>query len=264
GQKYGFAFCGTDVDEVLADPQTHVVFIVTRHSQHASMVCRALEAGKAVFCEKPLAITPEQLAEVRAALERTGGRLMVGFNRRFAPLADELKRAVSGRGPLSVTYRVNAGPIPPDHWLSDPAEGGRIVGEACHFFDFFVYLTGSTPAELYRLSPQGVPARDDGQFLVRFEDGSVCHLIYTTTGSPGLSKERIEVHAGGASAVLEDFRLLTIDTARRVTSRLWRADKGHQQLVERWIDAVTQNVSIVDPDEFFTSTMLTLSAACAG
>jgi predicted dehydrogenase/threonine dehydrogenase-like Zn-dependent dehydrogenase len=205
GKKYGFAFCATDIREVLDDAQTDVVFIVTRHSQHAPMVCQALEAGKAVFCEKPLAITAEQLEQVRLTWERTGLPLMVGFNRRFAPLAQELKEFVRGRGPLSVTYRVNAGPIPPDHWLADPAEGGRIIGEACHFFDFFAYLTDSHPVECERLSPDGVSPRDDGQFLVRYGDGSICHLVYTTTGSPGFSKERVEVHAGGATACARGF-----------------------------------------------------------
>ncbi|MBC7336895.1 MAG: Gfo/Idh/MocA family oxidoreductase, partial [Clostridia bacterium] len=201
GKKYGFSWCATDVEEILGDPETDVVFVVTRHSQHAPLVCRALEAGKAVFCEKPLAITPEQLESVRQALNKTGGHLMVGFNRRFAPLAQELKQFIKDRGPLSVTYRVNAGPIPRDHWLADPAEGGRIIGEACHFFDFFAFLTDSEPVELQRLSADGVSPRDDGQFLVRYQDGSICHLIYTTTGSPGFSKERIEVHGGGCSAV---------------------------------------------------------------
>ncbi len=262
GKKYGFSWCATDVEEILGDPETDVVFVVTRHSQHAPLVCRALEAGKAVFCEKPLAITPEQLESVRQALNKTGGHLMVGFNRRFAPLAQELKQFIKDRGPLSVTYRVNAGPIPRDHWLADPAEGGRIIGEACHFFDFFAFLTDSEPVELQRLSADGVSPRDDGQFLVRYQDGSICHLIYTTTGSPGFSKERIEVHGGGCSAVLEDFRILVLDDgSNRRKKKLWTADKGHSGAVAAFLASLADSRPLIDPQTFIDVTLLTLCAA---
>jgi predicted dehydrogenase/threonine dehydrogenase-like Zn-dependent dehydrogenase len=266
GDKYNFAWCATDFEEIVSDPETDVVFIVTRHSQHAPMVCRALEAGKVVFCEKPLAITPEQLEQVRQMLEKTSRPLMVGFNRRFAPLAQELKRFVQGRGPLSVTYRVNAGSIPPDHWLADPAEGGRIIGEACHFFDFFAYLTDSHPVECERLSPDGVSPRDDGQFLVRYGDGSICHLVYTTTGSPGFSKERVEVHAGGATAVLEDFRTLVLDDGRhRRRKRLWQADKGHGAAVSSFLTSILEGKPMpIAPGELFETMNVTLAAAQAG
>ena len=263
GNKYGFAWCAGRLEEIWDDPETDAVFIVTRHSQHAAMICDGLRAGKAVFCEKPPAITPEQLDRVREALAQTPGPLMVGFNRRFAPLAAELKRAVTGRGALSVTYRVNAGTIPPEHWLNDPAEGGRIIGEACHFFDFFSYLTESQPVDLARLSPEGVRRYDDGQFLVRYGDGSVCHLMYATTGSPGLGKERIEVHAGGASAVLEDFRVLDLLDAsgKRRRHRLWNADKGHRAMLEAWLRAVREGQPLVPPDELLCTTAATLQAA---
>lgn len=263
GDKYGFAWCAGRLEEIWADPETDAVFIVTRHSQHAAMICDALRAGKAVFCEKPPAITPEQLDRLRKAVAETPGPLMVGFNRRFAPLAAELKRAVTGRGALSVTYRVNAGTIPPEHWLNDPAEGGRIIGEACHFFDFFGYLTDSRPTDLARLSPEGVRRYDDGQFLVRYADGSVCHLMYATTGSPGLGKERVEVHAGGASAVLEDFRVLDLFDAsgKRRRHRLWNADKGHRAMLEAWLRAVREGRPLVPPDELLQTAALTLAAA---
>ncbi|MGQ9771554.1 MAG: bi-domain-containing oxidoreductase [Thermogutta sp.] len=263
GRKYGFAWCATTTEEILADEQTDVVFIVTRHSQHADLVCRALEARKAVFCEKPLGVTEEQLERVRKTLTETGGLLMVGFNRRFAPLAAELKRFFAGRGPLSMTYRVNAGPIPPDHWLNDPAEGGRIIGEACHFFDFFAYLTDSHPVEYFRLSPRHVRRQDDGQFLVRYADGSVGHLIYTTVGSPSFSKERLEVHAGGATAVLEDFRGLCIDDGRRTRRfKLRRGDKGHRAELQAFLNCVIHGSPPPIPPEILLETSrLTLTVA---
>ncbi|MGB9619396.1 MAG: Gfo/Idh/MocA family oxidoreductase, partial [Armatimonadota bacterium] len=264
GRKYGFVWAATDPEEAFRDTGTDVVFIVTRHSQHAPMVCAALRAGKAVFCEKPLAITMEQLLDVQRALEETGGRLMVGFNRRFAPLAQKLKEFLQGRGPLSVTYRVNAGLIPPDHWLADPAEGGRIIGEACHFFDFFAFLTDSEPTDLQRLSPNGVSPRDDGQFLVRYKDGSVCHLIYTTTGSPGFSKERIEVHAGGCSAVLEDFKTLLLDDgSRRYRKKLWTADKGHEAAVRAFLHSLNDSWAAMSRESLIQVTFTTMWAAGA-
>ncbi len=266
GRKFGFAFCGSDLQEVLDDRETDVVFIVTRHSQHAPMVCHALKAGKAVFCEKPLAINYEQLEEVRRTLEETRGQLLVGFNRRFAPLAEELKNVVRGRGPLCVTYRVNAGPIPTDHWLADPAEGGRIIGEACHFFDFFMYLTESEPTELECLTPSGTTSADDGQFLVRFQDGSVCHLMYTTAGSAGFSKERIEVHTGGLSAVLSDFRHLQLDDGRKCKSRtLWMADKGHKRMIQKFLASLLHPCGEVPIPlhQLISVSQLTLTAARA-
>ncbi|MFW6124861.1 MAG: bi-domain-containing oxidoreductase, partial [Pirellulales bacterium] len=133
--KYGFTACTSSQDEVLADEQTDLVIVTTPHSRHAEAICRVVEAGKAAFVEKPLAISSEQLAQVVNALKKHEGRVMVGFNRRFSPLAVELKDFLAGRGPMMMQYRCNAGPLPAEHWISDPAEGGRIIGEACHFFD---------------------------------------------------------------------------------------------------------------------------------
>ncbi len=240
GRKFGFAFCASAEEELLADDRTDAVFIVTPHSQHAAAACRALEAGKAVFVEKPLAINAQQLDAVRQCLQKTAGRLMVGFNRRFAPLAAELKAFLAGRGPMSMTYRVNAGAIPADHWLCDPAEGGRIIGEACHFFDFFAYLTGAVAESLSVETPAGRNQRDELQAVVRYADGSTAHLLYTADGPAGWSKERIEAFGGGRAAVLDDFRRLELIEAdgRRRTSRLWRTDKGHAGLVRAWLAQV--------------------------
>ena len=257
----GFAHYAT-MKEALAHPGVEAVILATPHSLHDEQIRMAVAAKKHIFCEKPLAITWDQLKQVEETLERTGGRLMVGFNRRFAPLARELKEFVSNRGPLSVTYRVNAGPIPPDHWLADPAEGGRIIGEACHFFDFFAFLTESDPVELQRISPDGVSSRDDGQFLVRYKDGSVCHLIYTTNGSPGFSKERIEVHAGGASVLLEDFKALTLDDGRQVKrKKLWKQDKGHAELITSFLKDLHEITPSMPLKSILHVTLLTLCAA---
>ena len=266
GSKFGFAFCTSEVDDILADAATDAVFIATRHSQHAELVVKALNAGKAVFVEKPLAVNAEQLERVRKALLGVGKseirnpkseietprfefrasifefqpRLMVGFNRRFAPMAVALQQHFAGVHPLSVHYRVNAGTIPAEHWVSDPAEGGRIVGEGCHFLDFFAFLTDSHPVSVDRIAVDR-SSSDDVQLLVTYADGSVCHLTYTTTGAKATSKERVEVFGGGRSGLLDDFRSLQLDTGskRVLNQKAWFSqDKGHAAEISQFIEAV--------------------------
>ncbi|MBN2474000.1 MAG: bi-domain-containing oxidoreductase [Pirellulales bacterium] len=257
GKKFGFAFCASAEEEIYGDADTDAVFITTPHSQHAGGICRALAAGKAVFVEKPLAISLDQLREICRACRSHEGRLMVGFNRRFSPLAAELKRSMAGRGPLSVLYRCNAGALPADHWISDPAEGGRILGEACHFFDFFAYLTDSAPQTVHAAAP-ATQSADDAMVTVAYDDGSVCQLAYTSTGPSSFSKERIEVFAGGHAGVLEDFRRLQLhaDGKRSVRRKLVRADKGHQAELTEFIAALRTGGNL--PIEFESLVATTL------
>lgn len=243
GSKYGFAFCTSSEEEIFADPATDAVFIATRHSQHADLVVKALNAGKAVFVEKPLAINMEQLEQVREAAARSSRGVMVGFNRRFAPMAVALKKHFSGVHPLSVHYRVNAGTIPAEHWVADPAEGGRIIGEGCHFLDFFAFLTDSEPVSVDRIAVDR-SSPDDVQLLLTYANGSVCHLTYTTTGAKATSKERVEVFGGGRSGILDDYRLLQLDTGskRVVNQKAWLSqDKGHATEIAQFVEAVAQN-----------------------
>ena len=240
GSKFGFAFCTSNVDEILNDSATDAVFIATRHSQHAELVVKALNAGKAVFVEKPLAVDAAQLEQVREAASHSSRGVLVGFNRRFAPMAVALKNHFAGVHPLSVHYRVNAGTIPAEHWVSDPAEGGRIIGEGCHFLDFFAFLTDSVPASVDRIAVDR-SSPDDVQLLLTYADGSVCHLTYTTTGAKFTSKERVEVFGGGRSGILDDFRSLQLDTGskRVINQRSWFSqDKGHANEISRFIEAV--------------------------
>ena len=241
GKRFGFEFCTAEPSELLADHVTDLVFVTTRHSRHAEQVAAALRAGKAVFCEKPLAVDQDQLQDVIEAT-RENPRLLVGFNRRFAPLAADLKRHFAGdgdasRGPLSIHYRVNAGPMPHDHWLADPAEGGRLVGEACHFVDFAAYLTDSRPVRVSASRLGDDP--DNVAATIDFEDGSVCQLAYLTDGSTKAGKERVEVHGGGRSAVLDDYRTLALHGGggRKLGSR-WKQDKGHAAELAALVEAV--------------------------
>ena len=246
-KQYSAPLATTDHREALAAEGIHLALIGTRHHFHAPLVLDTLAAGKAVFCEKPLCLTREELDEIRIAVAETDLPVWVGFNRRYSPLAVALKQALDNlRCPALITYRVNAGSLPADHWTQDPAVGGgRLVGEGCHFFDFFHFLLDRpdgpvTPVEVSAaVVPKsgGVVARDNFVVTVRFDDGSVASLTYTALGHTDLSKERVEVHAAGASLVLDDFVTLTgygvtlSGASRGNMIRLKRQDKG---ITQQW------------------------------
>jgi predicted dehydrogenase len=245
--KFGFRCCTTDEQEVFENPAVNTVVITTRHHLHAEQVIAALNSGKHVFCEKPLCIHEEELGRITEAYhDRTLQRrlLMVGFNRRFAPLALRLKSFLKPVGePLAVHYRVNAGFLPADHWLNDPQQGGgRIVGEVCHFVDFLCFLTGSPPVEVETraLANPGRYSNDNVVCSLRFADGSQGTISYLANGDKSFSKERIEVFGGGAVAVLEDFRRLELIRGgkRQLLRSFLRQDKGHRGEWEAFANAI--------------------------
>ena len=235
-KKYGFKYTAADENEILKDPQVNTISILTRHHLHAEQIIRALQAGKHVFCEKPLATTREQLIQIRNQLLSLENPplLMVGFNRRFAPLARKLYDFIKMRQePLVAHYNINAGNIPLTHWVHDPIQGGgRIIGEGCHFIDFLTFLVGSPPISV---QAQGLP--DDGRYrednvvmVLAFADGSLGTVNYLANGDKAYPKERVEVFTGGRVALLDDFRTLELvhQGKRQVTRSALRQDKGHR------------------------------------
>lgn len=235
GRAGSFQYATTRFEDVLADEATAAVVIAVRHREHARLAAAALRAGKDVFVEKPLALTREELAEVEAAVAETGRLLFVGFNRRFAPAAQAFRDAFRGRsGPLQMVYRINAGPLPPEHWTRDREEGGgRILGEVCHFADFLGFLAGASPEEVAAaaLPEDGVTA------TIRYADGSVGTILYSVNGDPALGKERIEAFAGGTSAVLDNFRRVEIASGGRVRRRKFSSGKGHREEIRAFVEA---------------------------
>ncbi len=231
GRKFGFRYAASGEDEILNDPEINTLAILTRHDSHAELAVKALQAGKHVFVEKPLAITPEQLAEIEAAIVHAPSSIvMVGFNRRFAPLAQQLAAHFADRTEaLYMHYRVNAGTLPPTHWLHDPAQGGgRIIGEACHFIDFLTFLAGAAPRRVtaHALPEDGKYRQDNVSLTFAFPDGSLGVVDYLANGDKSFPKERLEVFCGGRIAALDDFRTLElIHDGRRKTIRLAQ-DKG--------------------------------------
>jgi predicted dehydrogenase/threonine dehydrogenase-like Zn-dependent dehydrogenase len=220
-------------DEIIADPGIGLVVVATRHSSHAALASAALRAGKAVFVEKPPCLTLSELQELRAAWWESGQPLVVGFNRRHAPLARALRDHVAGHGPLHLIYRVSPDPLPPDHWLLEPdTGGGPLIGEGCHFVDLACWIAGSLPDRVACTVPaaSNAPLAASERFTVTLEfgDGSLATISYGPSGSTAVEKEYLEVHCGDRSAVLNDFRRLTLYSGRRKeVKRGRRQDKGH-------------------------------------
>lgn len=229
-ERFKFAYAASKTEEVLEDAETSTVVILTRHDLHAAQVCAALAAGKNVFVEKPLCLSIEELSRVEAARRADKGILAVGFNRRFAPLSGALMDAFKdASGPKAIQIRVNAGALPPGHWSADPAQGGRLLGEGCHFIDWANFVAGASPVTADARALGRKAGEQDWMLRLVYSDGSAADILYTSEGDAALGKERYEVHAGGVSAVLEDFRTLTVckDGKERKTGGWSPADKGH-------------------------------------
>ncbi len=238
-QRFGAQLASTDPEAVLDNSDVDAVVIATRHDTHALYAAQALAAGKHVFVEKPLALDEQELVSVEAAAAGADRILMVGFNRRFAPLAVQLREALSGRGPLVVTYRVNAGRLPHSHWTHDPVQGGgRIVGEVCHFVDLCAFLCGGPPATASAVAVGGgsEPREDNVLAALTFADGSVAQVVYTALGDPSLPKERVEVLGEAGAGVLDDFRELTLHRGGESVSTSGKRDKGHAAEMAAFLD----------------------------
>ncbi len=244
-QRFGFGFAASDPSAVIEDPAINMIAILTRHNLHTSQILEAFEAGKNVYCEKPLAIDKEQLDQIKEAVQKEDQPLlMLGFNRRFAPLAKKMKSFVDKRQePLVAHYRVNANVLPPDHWLIDPeVGGGRIIGEACHFIDFLTFLVGENPIEVTTngLPDQGKYREDNVVMNFTFPDGSIGIVSYLANGDKSYPKEYLDVFCGGRIAVLDDWRKLKLISKGRhkVARHLLSQDKGHKNAWLAFQDAV--------------------------
>lgn len=237
-EKFAFETVSTSAAAILAQPEINTVFIATPHSTHGALVCQALEAGKHVFVEKPLCVRTEELESIVEVHQRAGRILMTGFNRRFSPFAEQARELLRSRtAPLSFDYRVNAGPLPPDHWLSRPEEGGRIIGEVCHFIDLVSFLAGSLPARVYASGS----AQGDVQLDLALDDGSAGVIRYLTTNHAPLSKERLEIFAPDVVIEMDDFLSAVVHSHGRRQRWKWgRQDKGHRAEIAAFLQAVQQ------------------------
>jgi predicted dehydrogenase len=233
----------TSYDDVLADPAVHAVLIGTRHDTHADLAIRALQAGKAVFLEKPMCLGAEECESLAAALDATEAPFMVGYNRRFSPFAVRIRREVFRRiHPLMIQYTMNAGYVPRDNWVQGPEGGGRLLGEACHIIDLFrhlvgypVYTVSCTP--LRSPNPAALPT-DNFSLTITYTDGSIANLIYTALGHKGLPKERMEVFFDEKAFQLNDYLNVSALGVGKAGFELKVQDKGHAAELVAFHEAV--------------------------
>jgi predicted dehydrogenase/threonine dehydrogenase-like Zn-dependent dehydrogenase len=254
--RSGFGFSlAESPSELIANPNVDAVFILTRHDSHAAYVTDALAQGKYVFVEKPLAINREQMEMVRTAYakELTDNRtpfLMVGFNRRFSPLTEKLKSFFAGRTePMLVHIRCNAGFLPRSSWIQDPANGGRIVGELCHFVDWARAVVGCPMQTIMAaaLPDAGRYNQDNVSVVIGFSDGSVANLLYAANGDKSVAKEFFEVFCGGSIARLDDFKALYLSRGGKTETLKGERNKGHRQELELTVDAMREGNSAPIP-----------------
>ena len=246
-ERAGFEKAASGAEAVINDPDVTVVVIATPHDSHANLAAMALRSGKHVFCEKPLALTVEELDDVEAARREGGGTLFVGFNRRWS---DSIRRVnehfTHGSGPLIVTYRVSAGALPSKHWYHDRRQGGRLLGEVCHFIDTCAAIVGHDAVEV-RCLGSGLGERvldEDLVIALRYPGGSLATISYASGGHGSTEKERIEVLGRDRSATVLDFTELLLD-GRKVA--LDRADKGHLAEMRAFRAAVLSGLGPQNP-----------------
>ena len=262
--SFGFAHATTDVAEILADPAINAVLIATRHADHASLTVRALEAGKAVLVEKPLALDRDQLAAVAAARAASDSFFCVGFNRRFAPMSLAARAHLARHaGPKMLVLRVNAGALPAESWVNAAEEGGgRILGELCHFIDLARMLAASpivsVQADAARVAAGGC---DDLAVTLSFADGSLATIVYTAQGDSSYAKERFECFAGGTVVTIDNFLQLTITEAGRSRSDKagFGQDKGHRAELAAFAEAVASGRPPVDEAELLETSLATIA-----
>lgn len=263
-QQYTAASVTTDWQEIILNPTIDAVVITTPHHMHGGMVLAALEAGKHVFVEKPLALTWKELAALEAYFGKTVSSplLMTGFNRRFAPLVHTLKQKLKLRTtPLMAHYRVNAGYIDPKHWVHGPEGGGRNLGEACHFYDLFNYLVGNKPTEINATGIDSVPPygpQDNFTVTLKYQDGSLCELFYTALGNRKHPKEHLEIYAGNTVYILDDYKSLTIVGSRTEQQKNRLQDKGHANEITEFIQGIRTGVWPIPLAEQLLATRIAL------
>lgn len=261
-ERFGFEFCTGKEGDILEDPDINTVFVATRHDTHAEYVIRALKAGKHVFVEKPLCITEAQLQEIiltyRSLITNNQSPiLMVGFNRRFSPLAKIIREKL-GTGTMSMIYRINAGPIPTDSWVQDrEVGGGRILSEVCHFVDYLTYSNGSLPTSVYAVAIDDPHHNYDTLTVsLGYENGSIGSIQYFSNGSKSLAKEYVEIYKQGITVVLNDFRELIIyGKGKLLKKKHFTNDKGQKDEVRAFIDIILNGrPSLIPAEEIFNTT----------
>jgi predicted dehydrogenase/threonine dehydrogenase-like Zn-dependent dehydrogenase len=260
--KYDFKYCSDDPDKLLEDSNIGTVFVLTRHDTHAQYVTKSLLAGKNVYVEKPLAMNFEELAIIKDAYLQAGKGLMLGFNRRFSPLIEMMMERLEGDHKKSVNIRVNAGVVPPDHWVHDPEiGGGRLIGEVCHFLDLAGFIAGSRARSVHAFALTDYPILNDTVSVnIEYENGSIASICYYSNGNKNVSKERVEVFSNGVVYSIDDFKKMDIYSEKGVKKiKLKAEDKGHSKEFDLVVRALSSGSTFpIRFDEIYHSSLLTL------
>lgn len=261
-EKYGFHYCSDNVEELLLDKSIGTIFILTRHDSHAKFVIESLKAGKNVVVEKPLALSFQELEEVKKVRESSGKELMLGFNRRFSPLIICMMNSVIKEQKKSINIRINAGVVPSDHWVHDPdIGGGRIIGEVCHFIDLAGFIAGSKASIINAFSLKRKPSLNDSVTInIEYLNGSIANISYYSNGNKNVSKERIEVFCDGTVYLINDFKTLDIindNGKKRIKNK--GQDKGHSKQFELIAKELSSRKQFpISFDEIYHSSFVTL------
>lgn len=257
-ERFGFEFCTSNEDDILKSKDINTLFIATRHDSHTKYVIEGLKNGKNVYVEKPLCMTLDELVEVQKICQEKQKSVMIGFNRRFAPLAQKIKQKF-GSGKMAMIYRVNAGAIPADSWIQDmKVGGGRMIGEGCHFIDFMAFMCGSVPVKVSAIAlPDSQGLNDTLNVNIEFENGSTGVLAYYANGAKSMPKEYFEVHAAGMSASLNDFKECTIYGKKAEKHKLTTQDKGQKKMVEEYFAGLRNGQQPIPMRDVFATTAAT-------
>ena len=266
GRKFGFEKTTTDNDSIFQDIKTDAIVITTRHNSHADLVVKAIDSGKHVFVEKPLCLKQEELIKIKAVYDRSKSKpiIMVGFNRRFSPQIQKIKKLLLGTsGPKSFIFNINAGHIDEDHWTQDnDVGGGRVVGEACHFIDLLRFLADS-PILDWNQNSMNSNSRDTLSIGLRFEDGSIGTINYFANGPKSLPKERLEIFSQGRALQLDNFRKLKGFSWPGFTKmNLWKQDKGQNECASAFLNAIKgKTISPIPIEEIFEIAKVSIEIA---
>lgn len=254
--KFGFEYCTGSAEEIIKDKSINTIFIATRHDTHARFVTESLKEGKNVFTEKPLCLYPQELENILDVLNGSGSRLMIGFNRRFAPLILKLKSKLNTTVPVAINYRINAGALPKEHWIHDRhIGGGRVIAEVCHFIDLCAFLSDSFVESVSAYSLNDADGHQDTLVVsMLMENGSVASISYFSNGNKNESKEAIELYNGNLIARLNDFKELEIITAKKQSFRSGQ-DKGHTACVRAFVNSINQGTGSPIPAKHIFNSM---------
>ncbi len=263
--RFGFARQYSEGSLVIADPDVNMVFCASRHDSHAKYVMESIKSHKPIFIEKPLCIDSDELYDILELYEEHNGKVMVGFNRRFSKPFKKLKEYFDQtKDPMNIIYRVNAGLLPKDHWVQLPENGGRIIGEVCHFIDTMNYLTESLPANVFAYSASthkpDYSNFDNVTIVLKYLDGSVGTVIYSSMGDPAMPKEYCEIYCEGKSAIMDNFKTVRFYRAGKKYVHNYDGDKGIKAEIKEVVSSLNKGVAFPIP---FNSIVATTKATFA-